>query len=62
MLGRKKFYEKHVSNQTGGVLYYMRMLPSKVMSYLLRLAAPLTDSSFVHGNDFQICFLFNHLG
>ena len=28
-------YEKHVSNKTGGVLYYMWMLPSKVMPYLL---------------------------
>ena len=27
-------YEKHVSNKTGGVLYYMWMLPSKVMPYL----------------------------
>ena len=41
----KNCYEKHVSNKTGGVLYYMWMLPSKVMPYLLRLAAPLTDSS-----------------
>ena len=29
----------------------MWMLPSKVMPYLLRLAAPLMDSSIVHGND-----------
>ena len=43
--------EKHVSNKTGAVLYYMWMLPSKVMPYLLRLAAPLTDSSIVR-NDF----------
>ena len=34
--------------KTGGVSYYMWMLPSKVMPYLLRLAAPLTDSSIVH--------------
>ena len=40
------FYEKHVSN--GGVLYFMLMLPSKVMPYLIRLAAPLMDSSIVH--------------
>ena len=37
-------------NKTGGVLYYMWMLPSKVMPYLLRLAAPLMDSSIVHRN------------
>ena len=40
--------EKHVSNPTRGILYYMWMLPSKVMPYLLRLAAPLMDSSIVH--------------
>ena len=40
--------EKHVSSKTGGALYYMWMFPSKVMPYLLRLAAPLTDSSTVH--------------
>ena len=34
--------------QTGGVLYYMWMLPSNVMPYLLRLAALLMDSSIVH--------------
>ena len=44
-LGRT--YEKHVSIKTGGILYYMWMLPSKVMPYLLRLAAPLMDSSIV---------------
>ena len=32
---------KHVSNQNDGVLNYMWMLASKVMPYLLRLAAPL---------------------
>ena len=41
--------EKHVSNQTfwkkNG--YITSMLPSKVMPYLLRLAAPLMDSSIV---------------
>ena len=34
-----------------GALYFMLMLPSKVMPYLLRLAAPLMDSSIVHWND-----------
>ena len=34
--------------KTGGVAYYMWMLPSKVMPYLLRLAAPLMDSSIVY--------------
>ena len=29
----------------------MSMLPSKVMPYLLRLAAPLMDSSIVHWID-----------
>jgi hypothetical protein len=29
-------------------LYFMLMLPSKVMPYLVRLAAPLMDSSIVH--------------
>ena len=28
-------YQKHVSNKNGGVLYYMWMLPSKVMPYLI---------------------------
>ena len=46
----ENFYEKQVSNQTDGFLYYMWMLPSKVMPYLFRLAAPLTDSSIVHCN------------
>ena len=27
-------YEKHVSIKPGGVLYYMWMLPSKIMPYL----------------------------
>jgi hypothetical protein len=45
---QEKCKDKHVSNKTGGVLYYMWMLPSKVMPYLLRLATPLTDSSIVH--------------
>ena len=40
--------EKHISSKTGEALYYRWMLPSKVMPYLLRLAAPLTDSSIVH--------------
>ena len=50
---KKKIYEEHVSNQPGGVLYYMWMLPSKVMPYLHRLAAPLTETSIVHWNDFS---------
>ena len=44
----ENLYEKHVSNQSAGVLYYMWMRPSKVMPYLLRLATPLMDSSIVH--------------
>ena len=32
------------------------MLPSKVTPYLLRLAAPLTDSSIVHWNNCQFLF------
>jgi hypothetical protein len=37
----------------GGVVYYMWMLPSKVMPYHFRLAAPLMDSSIVHWNSLQ---------
>ena len=55
--------EKHVSNKTGAVLYYMWMLPSKVMPYLLRLAEPLTDSSIVHcaGMLFRVVSYYSHL-
>ena len=50
----KKSYEKHISKKTHGLVYYIWMLPSKVMPYLLRLAAPLMDSSIVHWNNFQV--------
>ena len=43
----ENYHEKHVSNKAGGVW----MLLSKVIPYLLRLAAPLMDSLIVHGND-----------
>ena len=48
----QNFYENMQVSKKSGILYYMWMLPSKVMPYLLRLAAPLTDSSIVHWNDF----------
>ena len=56
-----EFLEKHVSNKASGILYYMWMLPSKVMPYLLRLAAPLTDSSIVHGPGMMFRFVFLQL-
>ena len=33
----------------------MWMLPSKVMPYLLRLVAPLMDSSIVHSTEILFC-------
>ena len=44
----ENLYEKHVSNQSARVLYYMWMRPSKVMPFLRRVATPLMDSSIVH--------------
>ena len=41
----------------------MWMLPSKVMPYLLRLAAPLTDSSIVQVTTYKgknCVFVFNY--
>ena len=58
ILSDEKFYEKHVSNQPGGALYYMWMLPSKVMPYLHRLAAPLTETSIVQWNDFYLFLIY----
>ena len=45
------FNGKNVSKKTGGFLYFMSMLSSKVMPYLLRLAAPLMETSIVHWID-----------
>jgi hypothetical protein len=43
-------------------MYIMSMLPSKVMPYLLRLAAPLTDSSIVQMKTYKgKVFFFNWL-
>ena len=39
---------QNATNTTYGALYFTSMLSSKVMPYLLRLAAPLMDSSIVH--------------
>ena len=39
------------------LVYYMRMLPSKVMPYLYRLAAPLMDSSVVHTGTIEFYYL-----
>ena len=49
---------KSTGKETGkmhlcGMFYFMLMLPSKVMPYLHRLAAPLTETSIVHWNDFS---------
>ena len=53
---KKMFLDmKKISNQPGLVLYYMWMLPLKVMPYLLRLAAPLMDSSIVHCTGILFC-------
>ena len=41
----------------GEVLYFMLMLPSKVMPYLLWLAAPLMDSSIVHCTGTTVMFV-----
>ena len=44
-------------------MYYTSMLPSKVMPYLLRLAAPLTDSSIVQmttSKGKNLIFVFNY--